>query len=111
MSGAVCDHNANCKVNKKRGNEVHKQCRCKPGFKGNGVTCRDSNGNIPTPPDNIVEVLIEMRGDVYTYPHQAGNYTAGPEMDALLAEMENTAKVCTNKAGCQASFQESIQET
>jgi len=108
MSGDVCSPNASCMPWKKKGKKQHKQCRCKNGFKGNGIYCADSDGNISAPPDTKVEVVIERMGDFYTYPHTEGEYTSGPEMDSLLGEMEKAEKVCSNAAICQASFTDTV---
>jgi len=106
MSGQVCSPYARCLPWKKKGNTEHKQCRCNPGFGGNGVTCRDSTGSIPPAPDAMVEVLIQMKGDVYTYPHTEGQFTSGPSMESLYGEMEKAERVCSGKASCQANYAE-----
>ena len=82
--------------------------RCNKGYTGNGVICKDKAGNIAGSPDQMVEVVIEMRGDVYTYPHEEGVFTSGPAMDGLMGEMEKAERVCQNKDTCQASYSENL---
>jgi len=97
-----CDFNAKCMFKRKFGKDTQIfECKCNPGYKGNGIKCRDKDGQLSVNPDTQVEVTMELKSDFYVYPHVDGDFPYGREMDGLFKQMENVA--CpTGK--CQAMY-------
>merc|ERR1719228_1363838 len=98
--------NATCKFKRKVGkNNAYYQCECNPGFTGNGIQCKDKNGEMSFPSDLQVEMTLKLESDLVNFPHTAGNFSEGKEMETLVKKMKAVNQKCKpNSQDCQATF-------
>ena len=99
-----CDINAKCMFKRSFGKDTQIfQCKCNPGYSGNGVQCKDSDGMLSVDPNTQVEVKMEMTSDFYVYPHASGDFPFGDAMEDLFTEMEKVSGICPT-GGCQVNY-------
>jgi len=97
-----CDEEAECVFDVKFGDREHHECRCKPGWTGNGLQCYDSDGNPSEPPTTSsgdVKMTLAVTNDYYVYPHNSAEFPLGPGETNLL---ENITALFDAGASCAA---------
>lgn len=57
------------------------------------------------PPDLQVEMTLKLESELVNFPHTAGNFSEGKEMEALVKKMKAVNQKCKpNAMDCQATF-------
>jgi len=77
----ICDSMAEC--NRKTG-----KCECKAGWTGNGIQCKDADGNFASK-DNI-SIRMTMTNELFLSDGSL-QFPVGPSQDNLFSEMESLA--------------------
>jgi len=113
----VCDSQAQCQFMVQFGEREHWQCKCNPGWTGNGLQCFDSDGN-PSPEtisssSGDVKLTLAVSTDFYVYPHTSSEFPMGPGETNLLTnitELFTAGASCAADSSCNGTFV-NLQET
>merc|ERR1711874_207644 len=101
MGKGICDVNADCLETTKNKWE----CKCNDGWKGNGLQCKDADGNFSQDPTKVVEVEMTLTNDFYVFPANSSEFPYGPAQDNLFSMMEGlmsgSQAACS---GCNATM-------
>jgi len=100
---SACDPNAKCVFDKKKGRRKLYKCECKDGYTGNGIQCKDANGNLSVDPKEVVKMTMVLNSTYYVHPHGSGLFPVQPGTDALISAMSDVVSACTNDA-CEATL-------
>ena len=77
------------------------ECQCPDGYTGNGIQCKNADGEFMASPDTIVDVTMKLTQYVETFPFTGTEIETGAELQHLIEEMED---VDCSTGTCSSSF-------
>jgi len=102
---ASCDPNAECKKDSNVGKfGQFWKCVCKKGWTGNGIQCKDEDGNLSGTAGASVEVTLTMTAGEYTDTYVDGEFSHGSNLESLIGELESAGGACTGEE-CEATYE------
>jgi len=99
----ICDINAVCTEGKGWNKGLY-ACRCKPGWKVNGLQCVDKNGEFGENPNKIVDLEMTLTNDFIISNSEEGVYPYGPSQDNLFSVMSGMFEGSPACNGCNATM-------
>lgn len=97
----ICDVNAECKINRKFGDQTLHKCECKEGWSGNGIDCiNDDTGDFSEDPNAVVEVEMTLTSDFMIEDPEDGEFPVGPVQEALFGAMKSLMEA--GSVGCSS---------
>jgi len=115
----ACDAEADCAFDRKFGGNLEvNSCKCRDGWRGNGIQCYNKDTGEPSPEassGDSVSLELIVKTELFTLDATKSNSTNSTvEGSGLLSNIENVFKegqTCSNEPGCTASYTNIVKPT